>query len=161
MQSPSLSYWKPSFPQTVNEPTARTVAALVAVTAAALVLSQSFWFLAFLAYEFLARVLYGPRLSFMVTIAERLVLEPLKVDRRPVPGPPKRFAQFVGLLFSLAAAGAWIFTGEFTVSAWIIGVLFVFAALEAAIGFCAGCFVFGLAMKAGLVPREVCERCVY
>ena len=35
----------------------------------------------------------------------------------------------------------------------------LFAALEAFIGFCAGCKVFKLLMNIGLIPNDVCEKC--
>ena len=37
--------------------------------------------------------------------------------------------------------------------------LVLFAGLEAFVGFCAGCFVFGYLMRWGLIPAETCERC--
>ena len=42
----------------------------------------------------------------------------------------------------------------------VLAVLAVFAALEAFLGFCAGCFVFGYLMRLGLIPKSVCEECV-
>ena len=37
--------------------------------------------------------------------------------------------------------------------------LLVFATLESVVGFCAGCWAFGLLMRVGLVPEEVCAAC--
>ena len=33
------------------------------------------------------------------------------------------------------------------------------ATLESVFGYCLGCKIFALLMKAGVVPEEVCERC--
>jgi hypothetical protein len=33
------------------------------------------------------------------------------------------------------------------------------ATLESVFGYCLGCKVFALLMRAGLIPDEVCERC--
>ncbi len=41
----------------------------------------------------------------------------------------------------------------------VLGVLTLFAVLEAAFGFCAGCLVFGYLMKWGIVPESVCQDC--
>ena len=41
----------------------------------------------------------------------------------------------------------------------LISILILFAALEAFIGFCAGCKVFKLLMNIGLIPNDVCEKC--
>jgi hypothetical protein len=38
-------------------------------------------------------------------------------------------------------------------------VLLVFAALEAGLGFCAGCWVFGRLIRAGIVSDDTCVEC--
>ena len=60
---------------------------------------------------------------------------------RIVPGPPKRFAQSIGLAVTTAAAVCSIVLGWSAVAFALIGVLVVFAVLESAVGFCAGCWV--------------------
>ena len=42
----------------------------------------------------------------------------------------------------------------------VLGGLIVAAGLEAALGLCLGCKLFALLMRVGVIPREVCERCV-
>jgi hypothetical protein len=42
----------------------------------------------------------------------------------------------------------------------VLGVLALFAVLEAGLGFCAGCFVFGYLMRWGMIPESVCRECV-
>ena len=41
----------------------------------------------------------------------------------------------------------------------VLGLLVAAAFLEAAFGLCLGCKVFALLARAGLIPKEVCERC--
>ena len=75
-----------------------------------------------------------------------------------VPGPPKRFAQAIGLVLTLVATG-FLVAGLPAVTTALLAILLVFATLESALGFCAGCYAFGLLMRAGLVPEETCAAC--
>jgi len=77
--------------------------------------------------------------------------------QRPVPGPPKRFAQTVGLVFSSVALALYFAVGTTTGAKGVVGLLAVFAALEAGVGFCPGCFVFGYLMRWGLIPESACR----
>ena len=89
-----------SFPHPVNEYAARAVAGCVLLLSILLVFTMSRPVAVFLFYGFLARVLAGPTLSPIGQIATRLVV-PLIIKRdKPVAGPPKRFAQAVGLMVS-------------------------------------------------------------
>ncbi len=146
------------FPNPVNEKAARVVAGLVAVTALVALVSQSVWLLWLLAAGFLLRVLSGPRFSPFGLLATRVVAPRLGPPRL-VPGPPKRFAQGLGLTFSLLAAIA-VTLGATTLG-WVLVVLLIGAAgLESVFAFCLGCAVFGLLQRAGMVPESVCEACV-
>ena len=49
--------------------------------------------------------------------------------------------------------------GMVTAAEILIGVLAVFAVLEAVFGFCAGCFVFGYLIRWGWIPAETCQKC--
>src|SRR5687767_2416314 len=92
------------FPDPVDEVSARLVAAgVVALVAATIALDQP-WLIAVIAYGFVARVVTGPTLSPLGQLVTRVVRPRLAVDARPVPGPPKRFAQAMGATFSLTAA---------------------------------------------------------
>jgi hypothetical protein len=147
-----------SFPNPVNEKAARVVAGGVA-TLAILVLTTGWqWLIAVIAAGFLARVLTGPKLSPLGQVATRVVaprLGPAKL----VPGPPKRFAQSIGLVFTATAAVAALVFGAGLLATVLMSVLLVFALLESVVGFCAGCFVFGQLMRLGVVPEEICEAC--
>ncbi|HIM49953.1 MAG TPA: DUF4395 domain-containing protein [Dehalococcoidia bacterium] len=147
-----------SFPNPVNEVAARSVAGMVLALALATILTGEPWLLLFLVYGFVARVLTGPTLSPIGLIATRLVVPLLNIPEKPVPGPPKRFAQFVGLVVSLVGAVLFIWVSPIAGKS-VLGVLAVFAALESGFGFCAGCFVFGYLMRWGLIPESVCLAC--
>jgi len=148
-----------SFPNPVNETSARFVAGCVAVLAVLAIVSQAGWLLPVLAYGFLARALTGPTLSPLGQLATRVVTPRLHVRHRYSPGPAKRFAQSVGAVFTVTATVLWFGFGLHTEALVLLGVLVVFALLEAVLGLCVGCKVFYLGMRLGLVPPHVCEDC--
>jgi Domain of unknown function (DUF4395) len=76
-----------------------------------------------------------------------------------VPGPPKRFAQAVGLTLTAVATVVGLGLGWAGPAMALVAVLLVFALLESIVGFCAGCWVFGHLMRLGVIPHEVCEAC--
>jgi hypothetical protein len=148
-----------SFPNPVNEVSARLVAAGVVVMALATVVLDQPWLTIVLAYGFTARVLTGPTLSPLGQLVTRVVTPRLGVEPRYVAGPPKRFAQGIGMAFSVTAAVLALGFDLRGAAYAVLGLLTVAATLEAAFGFCLGCAIFGLLIKAGIVPDEVCERC--
>ena len=147
-----------SFPNPVHEVAARSVAGMGLALALATILTGEPWLLLFLVYGFVARVLTGPTLSPIGLIATRLVVPLLNIPEKPVPGPPKRFAQFVGLVVSSVGAVLFIWVSPIAGKS-VLGVLAVFAALESGFGFCAGCFVFRYLMQWGFIPESVCLEC--
>ena len=148
-----------SFPNPVNETSARTVAGGVAVLAVVTVAFQQGWLLPVLAYGFLARVLTGPTLSPLGQLATRVVTPRLPLDHRYAPGPAKRFAQGIGAAFTVTATLLYWAAGAHAAAFALVAVLAVFALLEAARGVCVGCRAFYLGMRLGLVPPSVCEDC--
>jgi Domain of unknown function (DUF4395) len=148
-----------SFPNPVNETSARLVAGAVAVLCVVTVAFQQGWLLPVLAYGFLARALTGPRLSPLALLATRVVTPQLHVEHRFSPGPAKRFAQAVGAAFTVTATLLWFAAGQHTAALVLVGVLAFFATLEAAFGLCVGCKAFFLGMRLGIVPPSVCEEC--
>lgn len=148
-----------SFPNPVNEVSARLVAAgVVAMAALALAFDLRPLTLA-LAYGFVARTLTGPTLSPLGQVVTRVVTPALPIDARPVPGPPKRFAQLIGAIFTVTAAVLTYGFDRFDTAQVLLAVLLVPASLEAVVGFCVGCWLFGGLMRIGLIPAEVCESC--
>jgi hypothetical protein len=149
-----------SFPNPVNETSARVVAGVVAVLAVVTIAFQQGWLLPVLAYGFVARALTGPTLSPLGLLATRVVTPRLHVAHRFSPGPAKRFAQTIGAVFTVTATVLWFAFGEHLAALALIAVLAVFATLESAFGLCVGCRVFYLGMRLGLVPPHVCEDCL-
>ena len=145
------------FPAIVNEKAARVVAGLVVLVAGVALLTGWLWLTAVLAVGFALRVASGPRFDPFGQLATK-VIAPRLGEPVLVPGPPKRFAQAVGLVLTLVATG-FLVAGLPAVTTALLVVLLVFATLESVFGFCAGCYAFGLLMSAGLVPEETCAAC--
>ncbi|MGG5260285.1 DUF4395 domain-containing protein [Phycicoccus avicenniae] len=145
------------FPAVVNEKAARAVAGQVVVVTALALATGWLWLAAVLAVGFALRVAAGPRFDPFGQLATK-VIAPRLGEPVLVAGPPKRFAQAVGLAFTAAATLALVL-GAPTVAVVLLAVLLVFAALESVVGFCAGCFVFGYLMRWGVVPEETCAAC--
>lgn len=148
-----------SFPHPVNETAARLVAGMVVLLSLTIIIIDAYWLLPVLTYGFLARVLTGPSLSPMGLLATKVIAPGLKLPVKLVPGPPKRFAQTIGLIFSGTAMALYFALDLGTASSVVLGILAAFAILESVFGICAGCIVFGLLMRIGLIPEDVCERC--
>lgn len=148
-----------TFPNPVNEVSARVVAAGVVAMATATVISRRRWLILPIAYGFVARALTGPTLSPLGQVATRVITPRLGAPPKAVAGPPKRFAQTLGACISLAALTL-AFPFKRTKAAFaLVGMIAVFATLESGFGFCIGCKIFGVLMKMGLVPEEVCAEC--
>jgi Domain of unknown function (DUF4395) len=150
---------RPSFPESVDEVSARLVGFGVVVQAGLYLWLRSPISLAVLTFGFVARVYSGPRFSPLGLLATRIVRPRLtNVAARIVPGPPKRFAQAIGLLFSGAALVSVLF-GSPALAVTLIAMLLVAASLEAFVGLCLGCIAFRWLMRAGVIPSTVCAAC--
>jgi hypothetical protein len=147
-----------AFPNPVNEKAARVVAGVVLATSVVILVTGAHWLLIPLAYGFWARVLTGPTLSPLGWAAQN-VIAPALGPKKPVPGPPKRFAQGVGVVFSTTALVLALVVGDDTAADVVLGLLAVAAGLESIFGYCLGCKVFALLMRAGLIPETVCAEC--
>jgi Domain of unknown function (DUF4395) len=148
-----------SFPNPVNEVSARLVAAGVVLLSLAAIVSGQVWLTGVIAYGFVARVLTGPTLSPLGQLVTRVITPRLRVPARLVAGPPKRFAQGIGAVVSVTAAVLGLGFGLHGAAYALIGLLVVAATLESVFGLCIGCRLFALLMAAGIIPAEVCERC--
>lgn len=148
-----------SFPDPVNEVSARLVAGGVVLMGVATIALGQPWILLVIAYGFIARVLTGPTLSPLGQLVTRVITPALPFAAKEVPGPPKRFAQGIGVVFSVTAAVLALGLGYEAAAYVVLGGLVLAASLEAFLGFCLGCKMFALLMKAGVIPETVCERC--
>ena len=147
-----------TFPNPVNEYAARTVAAGVVILCLLALALQQPWLLIPLAYGFWARVLTGPTLSPLGQFATR-VIAPHLGEPRWVAGPPKRFAQAIGVVFSSTALILWFGFGLSTVASIVVILLMIAAYMEFADNICLGCKAFGILMKLGVIPEDICEAC--
>jgi len=147
-----------SFPNPVDETSARLVAAGVVVQAVAFLVVRQGWVLVPLTYGFVARVLTGPTLSPLGQLVTRVVSPRVRAAHRQVAGPPKRFAQGMGATFTVGASLAWL-GGVHVVSYVLIAGLVGAALLESGLGYCLGCVVFARLMRWGVIPESVCEEC--
>ena len=127
-----------SFPEVVNEYAARIVALLVLGLCIIIVITENMWLLGFLTYGFWARVLTGPTLSPLGLIVTKGIIPAFGNPRKSVIGPPKRFAQAIGVLFSTSALIIAIM-GHWSISA--------------------GCWVFGHLIRLRIIPEKFSIRC--
>jgi hypothetical protein len=145
------------FPNPVNDKAARVVATGVVAMGITFVVTGWGWVLIPLTYGFYARVLTGPTLSPLGQLATRVVAPRLGAVVE-TPGPPKRFAQAIGVAFTTAASITYV-AGAHGAARIVIAALVVAAGLEAFAGLCLGCKAFALLMRVGLIPESVCVEC--
>lgn len=146
-----------AFPNPVNEYAARATAGLVVFLAIASVIVDRWWLYLVLAGGFALRVAGGPRYSPFGRISVHLII-PMLGKTRMVPGPPKRFAQAIGLSLSSAALVCSL-AGASTSARVLAGLIVAAALLESVGGLCLGCVIFGSLQRHGVIPESVCEAC--
>ena len=147
-----------TFPNPANETAARLVAAGVVVISTTFLLTNSTLVLVALAYGFAARVAAGPAFSPLALLVTRVVTPKLNFNHKFVPGPPKRFAQTIGLVFSSSALLLALLDFSLAAKLVIAGLIFA-ALLESVFAICLGCIAFSYLMKLGAIPESVCESC--
>src|ERR1700679_3132663 len=147
-----------SFPNPVNDAAARTVALGVWTMAVVALVAHIPWLLIPLTYGFAARVAAGPKISPLGQFAVRVAAPRLTKWQKNVPGPPKRFAQAMGLTFSGATTIVWLTAGWGEARRILIPLIGA-AALEGFLGYCLGCTVFGWLMRRGVIPEKICVEC--
>lgn len=153
-----------SFPEMINDVSARLVAFFVIIICSLLLIStinnQDFalYISIFLLYGFVARVTSGPKVSPIAILVTKIIAPRLSFQEKLLPGPPKRFAQFIGMIFSISIVTFTIFDLEILTMIFT-SILIFFASLEAFLGFCFGCTVFKFLISKSLLPEDICERC--
>ncbi len=148
-----------SFPNPVNEVAARLVAGGVVVMALAVAALGQTWILLPLAYGFVARVAAGPRYSPLGLLVTRVAVPRLGLAPRNVPGPPKRFAQGMGAVITVAAVVLAFGLGQIGAARVLAGLIVVAATLESVFALCIGCTIFAWLMRVGVVPERICAEC--
>ena len=153
-----------SFPELINEPAARLVASgvplmsLLSICLISLEANFAWIVLLIMTYGFLARVSSGPKISPLALLVTKVLVPKFNMDEKLVPGPPKRFAQSIGLIFSTSIFILWLINLH-SVCIFLLSILSIFAFLESVLGYCFACKVFKILISVGLIPEEVCERC--
>ncbi|GAA3725677.1 DUF4395 domain-containing protein [Gordonia hankookensis] len=147
-----------TFPNPVNDYAARSTAGLVILLAVVAILVNSPVVYGLLALGFLLRVMAGPRFSPFGQLSVRVIAPKIWRKSKLVPGPPKRFAQTIGLVFS-GTALVLSLLGVGWAAQIVVGLLIVAAGLEFVFGLCLGCVAFGFLQRRGIIPETVCEAC--
>lgn len=119
----------------------RFAAALTSVVLAVALLTGSGWVVAAQALVFAVGALAGLRVSPYGLLFRTLVAPRLGPVREREPEAPPRFAQVVGLLFTVVGATGYLL-GAPALGAVATGFALVAALLNAATGFCLGCELY-------------------
>ena len=127
---------------TINENQARITALFVFILTVTYILTGYWLLIAFLAVDFSLRAANQGKFSVLGRVSG-ITVSLLGIGSKPTDRAPKRFAAVVGLLFTAAITLFHIFGVAF-VPYILADVLAVFAFLEAALAFCAGCHVYTL-----------------
>lgn len=153
------------FPAVVDEVTVRLIAAVVLSLGLIALATQQWWLYAVLALDFVLRAAVGPRWSPIARGVQRWIRPNVKARRTLTPGAPKRFAAAIGAVLTGAATVLWLVhlgTGSGAALAALVAiavVMVVFPALESIGGICVGCVLFGVLIRAGVIPEEICLEC--
>jgi hypothetical protein len=146
------------FPTTVSASVVRVTAVQVFVFSVLSLLLKNPWLALILVIDFVLRSLILPLLSPFAFVSRTLVVPAFHLEGRNISYQPKRFAAMIGL--SLASLGFIFGINGLLVPFYIsIGMLGFFSFLEAAFDFCAGCKIFFLLMRWGVIPPESCPDC--
>jgi hypothetical protein len=119
----------------------RFAAALTSVVLAVALLTGSGWLVAAQALVFAVGALAGLRVSPYGLLFRTLVAPRLGPVREREPEAPPRFAQLVGLLFTVVGAAGYLL-GVPLLGAVATGFALLAALLNAATGFCLGCELY-------------------
>ena len=159
-----------TFPNPVNEVSARLVALgvfVISIISVILMYLNIFQnlpnlypliILSLIIYGFIARVISGPKISPLALLVTKIIVPNLSLKEKLVAGPPKRFAQGIGVLISAFALIFFVLSVK-EISIILMGILIIFSFLESFLGFCAGCKIFNILIRLGLIPQNICEAC--
>jgi hypothetical protein len=126
----------------INENKVRIVAAQVFLLSALFLVTGWAAIPALLCYDFLMRSFNLGKWSLLGNAAE-VAVKTLSIPAKPTDQAPKRFAARIGLAFSSLMLLCSIFQWS-TTAVSLAFTLVVFALLESAVGFCAGCYVYSI-----------------
>jgi hypothetical protein len=129
----------------INENQARVTAYQVMYITVAWLISGWWPIMAFLAIDFFLRTVNLGKFS-PLNIISTYIIKKLGIVYKPVDRAPKRFAAFVGLVFSTAILPLSLLHADLPAEL-LAYTLALFAALEAVLAFCAGCYVYAFFFK--------------
>jgi hypothetical protein len=129
----------------INENKVRMVAAQVFLLSALFLVTGWAAVPALLCYDFLMRAFNLGKWSLLANVAE-VAVKTFSIPAKPTDQAPKRFAARIGLAFSSLMLLCSIFQWS-TTAVSLAFALVVFALLESAIGFCAGCYVYSIGKR--------------
>ena len=129
----------------INEYQARCNAYQVLYIIIAWIIFHKNWIVGLLVIDFILRASIQGKFSLLNQIS-KIVIKKMGIAFKPVDRAPKRFAAFVGVLFSSSILIFSILDYE-TLALALATILGLFATLEAVIGFCAGCYVYTFLKK--------------
>lgn len=147
-------------PERIQEAVVRGIAFLVLLAVLITLLFDTILPMYVLAVDFFIRACISGRFSLLALLSRKGVSQILRFKKRMIIARPKKFAAGIGFLLSLTAL---ILVVIFDYEFWFIalsGMLGLFSALEAFFKFCAGCKIFGLLIRLGILREEVCYDCV-
>ena len=147
-------------PYRVSENVVRGVALQVFILSLTSIFTGSAIPVIALLIDFSIRVFLLPLYSPLVWVSRKIIVPIVGFRRKQVVFKPKRFAAGIGLLMS--ATALFFNLSEMVIPFEItLGILVLFSFLEAIFKFCAGCKIFSLLMRLGLVSEDECPDCVY
>jgi len=126
----------------INEQVPRITSLLVIVLVITGFALQSMWVFAFLLADFAIRAFTTTRFS-VLSCAAYWIATALQLPEKKIDKAPKIFAARMGFMMVLIFSVLFAFDLQ-TSSKVVAGVLVVFAGLEFAIAFCAGCTIYTL-----------------
>uniref|UniRef100_A0A7S2I7X6 Glutaredoxin domain-containing protein n=1 Tax=Helicotheca tamesis TaxID=374047 RepID=A0A7S2I7X6_9STRA len=143
------------FPNVVNNHVVRLIGVQVCtLSVLAIVFRNKLWgrYLAVaLLVDFVTRFVVGSSMSLLGMIAT-VISSPWKPDFKP--GPPKQFASFCGVMFSLVGVTCY-FTDHIIPGAVVLAGLAGASGLEGFGNICVGCIFYQLGIRFGLIPDHV------
>jgi hypothetical protein len=128
-----------------DENKARIFAALVIFIVASFILSKYILLITLLNIEFFLKGFISPKDSITTPLL-KFISKKIQLKEKPIDAAPKIFSAKIGFVMTLGIIFSALFV-NYTTSFSFSGVLIFFAFLEAAFGFCTGCYIYRFIKK--------------
>lgn len=124
---------------TINETVVRITAGFVSIITIATIITQWYLLPLYLATDFFIRA-FAEIKSPLSFVSQYIAIQ-LKLPKKKIYAPPKKFAAAVGVVFSFLTSV--LFYENFNYAALVVaGILLICSLLEAIFGICVGCYVY-------------------